>query len=342
MSEEKPVTEQTEKKAKQPLPTDATDLVVSQTVKLGNITVEVSPQGLERFLADNDASALAGNALTRSLYYSEMCRRYEVDPFTKPFDWIEASGKGGNKLTLYPNKEFAAQRRKKDNISIKVIEESVLDGVYRVRVRASQPPFVPVETLALVLPEQPTRQQVVEWAKGVVAMAQAAGRESEDIGTGAMLDPMGRPINPADKGGNMKKAFTAAVRRVTMSLVGCGVDDRREGEDEGGDWDRGPVAPRVVVPPTRVKAQKPQEALPAPQQTQIEAEPVPVPASAPEPAQEPPTAIKSAPTQAPAPAPTPAPTVAPKPQQPAPPAAPTPAPKVTVVGKRAVYIPPRG
>jgi hypothetical protein len=294
--------EKAPKKPKVELPTESTDLVVSQTVKLGNITVEITPQGLERFLVDNDASQLAGNAQTRALYYLEMCRRYGVDPFTQPFDWIPGSdGKG---LTLYPNKEFAAQRRKKSGISCTVLESGVMpsDGtpgpqVYFVRMQGKT----------------------------------IDGRVDEEIGVVPFTDAMGRPIDPMSKSNAMKRAFTQAKRRVTLSLEGCGADEPSRGYNEDTTQSQ-PSQPRVITPPTRLKAapkapELPAEAASAPAAV-LEASPIVVEAQVvPEPAK--------------------VPAVAPVPQrpqittQPGPPSAPTPAPAVTVVGKRAIYIPKR-
>lgn len=302
------------KKPKQELPTDSTDLVVSQTVKLGSIVVDVTPQGLERFLVDNDASQLAGNAQTRALYYLEMCRRYEVDPFTQPFDWIPgADGKG---LTLYPNKEFAAQRRKKSGISCVVVASGVMGPANG----------------------QPGPEVYYVRMKGITT----DGREDEEIGVVPFTDAMGRPIDPMSKANAMKRAYTQAKRRVTLSLEGCGADEPAK-EYDNRDRDQGPSQPRVLTPPTRARAGQKAPELPA------------AASGAPEGSQGPSTAILEAtaePVPQPAaqkPPPSP-PTVAPQPQSPpvpaslthpGPPAPPTPAPQVTVVGKRQVYVPKR-
>ncbi|MBL1176917.1 hypothetical protein [Pantanalinema sp. GBBB05] len=85
---------------------------------------------IEKVIAENgDLSRLT--AVERKVYYLAMCDRYGLDPFSNPFDYLEGKGKS---LKLYPNKRAAEAFGLKHNLSYKITEKSVSDGVAMVTV----------------------------------------------------------------------------------------------------------------------------------------------------------------------------------------------------------------
>jgi hypothetical protein len=125
---------------------------------------------------------------------------------SRPFDYIKVRDpeSGGMKLVLYPNKDWAAQKRAKLKIKLTMVSQEIIHGTYQVMFH------------------------------GVTG----DGRDDTDIGV--------VPYDPTWKGdfraNLIKKAFTQAKRRVTISLAGRGYLDETE-------WDDVPGAKKVNVDP---------------------------------------------------------------------------------------------
>jgi hypothetical protein len=67
------------------------------------------------------------------VYYIQRCERIELDPYSKPFDLLETVDKDGKKkVSLYANKECAAQLIKKDSVSIDRLDVSEENGVCKI------------------------------------------------------------------------------------------------------------------------------------------------------------------------------------------------------------------
>lgn len=129
----------------------------------------------------------------RSKYLWFMAVRMGLDPLTKPFDCIP-DGKG--KVILFANSGCADQLRRRDNVTVRVIEEGFLkvgetirDDVYVVKVEA--------ET--------------------------AGGRSAVNVGAvgvkGLTSEAMANAI---------MKCHTKASRRTTLDLCGLGIPDISE------------------------------------------------------------------------------------------------------------------
>lgn len=79
---------------------------------------------IEQVVLQGDLSKL--NPDQRVLYYNKVCESVGLNPFTRPFDYINLSGK----LTLYAKKDATEQLRKLNGISIEKLESKVIDDLY--------------------------------------------------------------------------------------------------------------------------------------------------------------------------------------------------------------------
>lgn len=88
---------------------------------------------LKKILFKGDLSSLTPEE--QIAYYIQRCERVGLDPYSKPFDFLEIKDKdtGQVKITLYANKEAAAQLIVNRGISIEKIEDSEENGVYKVK-----------------------------------------------------------------------------------------------------------------------------------------------------------------------------------------------------------------
>ncbi len=68
----------------------------------------------------------------RVIYYNKVCESMNLNPLTKPFSYINLSGK----LVLYASKDCTEQLRKLNGISIESLESQLIDDVYIVKARA--------------------------------------------------------------------------------------------------------------------------------------------------------------------------------------------------------------
>lgn len=85
---------------------------------------------IEQVVVMGDLSKL--NPEQRVLYYKQVCESAGLNPFTRPFDYIQLNGK----LTLYAKKDCTEQLRKLNGISIEKLEGQVVDDLYIVKATA--------------------------------------------------------------------------------------------------------------------------------------------------------------------------------------------------------------
>jgi hypothetical protein len=85
---------------------------------------------IEQVVVMGDLAKL--NPEQRVTYYKEVCRSAGLNPYTKPFDYINLNGK----LTLYAKKDCTEQLRKLNGISIEKLESQVIDDLYIVKATA--------------------------------------------------------------------------------------------------------------------------------------------------------------------------------------------------------------
>lgn len=88
---------------------------------------------VERVLIGGDLKAL--NPDERVQYYNAVCQSLDLNPLTRPFEFIELN----RKLVLYAKRECTEQLRKRDRVSVTIVSREVVDGVYVVTARATTP-----------------------------------------------------------------------------------------------------------------------------------------------------------------------------------------------------------
>lgn len=94
----------------------------------------ITPQAaemMETVLVDGDLSKLTPQQ--RFDYYREVCRSLGLNPLTKPFDYINLSGR----LTLYARKDATDQLRKKYDVNIDDVSISTEGDIVIVTVKGS-------------------------------------------------------------------------------------------------------------------------------------------------------------------------------------------------------------
>lgn len=94
---------------------------------------EVALDRFENALLQGDLSELTREE--RKSYYKEVCNSLDLNPLTKPLEYIRMQGD----LTLYATKTAAAQLRKNFRVSIIEVEEEQKWGLYIVKAYAETP-----------------------------------------------------------------------------------------------------------------------------------------------------------------------------------------------------------
>lgn len=161
---------------------------------------------VERVLIGGDLSQLSET--DRLAYYKATCESLGLNPLTKPFDYIELN----NKLVLYAKRDCTDQLRKIHNISVKITNREVVDGVFVVTSQAKTPEGREDESVGAV----PLVKDGGAWRT-----SQGGKRFFESDGTLV-------PLRPEDRANAIMKAETKAKRRVTLSICGLGMLDESE------------------------------------------------------------------------------------------------------------------
>ena len=98
-----------------------------------NITESKPDEIVEQVVIEGDLSKLPPAA--RTAYYMRVCQSLGLNPYTKPFDYIQLGGR----LTLYARRDATDQLRKLHNISIEIVERKMINDIYTVIARAKTP-----------------------------------------------------------------------------------------------------------------------------------------------------------------------------------------------------------
>lgn len=85
---------------------------------------------IEQVVIQGDLSKLS--PIERVTYYKKVCESMNLNPLTKPFDYILLNGK----LTLYATKNCTEQLRKLNGVSIEGLDDKVVDDLYIVKAKA--------------------------------------------------------------------------------------------------------------------------------------------------------------------------------------------------------------
>lgn len=167
----------------------------------------ISPETFEKALVGGDLAGLTPEQRMELL--SGVCKSLELNPLTRPFEYIELDGK----LTLYARKDCTEQLRTKRSISVTIIDKQMVDGVvYCVTAKATTPNGRSDESLGAV----PLVKEGGEWKT-----TQNGKRYFQ--GNGNFIS-----LPPEAKANAMMKAETKAKRRVTLSICGLGMLDESE------------------------------------------------------------------------------------------------------------------
>ncbi len=86
---------------------------------------------MEKALIGGDLAQLSPGE--RLSYYARVCASLQLNPLTRPFQYITFQGK----LTLYASKDCTEQLRKKNNVSVRIVSREVVEGCYVVTARAT-------------------------------------------------------------------------------------------------------------------------------------------------------------------------------------------------------------
>ena len=97
------------------------------------VSANIDVETLESVVLDGDLSKMATKA--RLEYYAAICKSLDLNPLTKPFQYIRFQGK----TVLYATKDCTEQLSKKMRISIEIGEGKILGDSYVVKARATGP-----------------------------------------------------------------------------------------------------------------------------------------------------------------------------------------------------------
>jgi hypothetical protein len=92
-----------------------------------------SPDVMAKVIISGDLSQL--DAKQKVSYYGAVCESVGLNPLTKPFEFINLSGK----LVLYATRNCTDQLRKLYGISVEIVGREVVEDCYVVTARASMP-----------------------------------------------------------------------------------------------------------------------------------------------------------------------------------------------------------
>lgn len=93
---------------------------------------EIDPATLEMVMLGGDLSKL--NSKQRVSYMLATCRSLGLNPLTKPFDFINLSGR----LVMYAKKDCTEQLRSIHSISIEILSAEAVEGIFLVRAKAKK------------------------------------------------------------------------------------------------------------------------------------------------------------------------------------------------------------
>lgn len=182
-------------------------------------------------LAGGDLAKLSPEK--RKFYVRHKADAYGLNHLLEPFALLMLD----NKLTLYVTRAGTDQIRRKENISVRIVNREEHDGMYIVTCQATTP------------------DGRTDEAVGAVPLVQPIGEWKTDARTGRRYfvpDPTGavRGLDPINRANAIMKCETKAKRRATISIAGLGMLD----ESELDGFDEVDTEPRSRV---RVGARRP-------------------------------------------------------------------------------------
>lgn len=143
----------------------------------------VNVDKIEELLATGNIGQF--NSQEKVAYINKICDMMGLNPLTRPFEYVSFQGK----VVLYARKDCTDQLRKIHGVSIRVTNQSVIEGLLTVTVEATD----------------------------------KTGRVDSDMGALSIAGLKGDALANATM-----KALTKAKRRVTLSICGLGILDEME------------------------------------------------------------------------------------------------------------------
>ncbi|WP_121616810.1 hypothetical protein [Virgibacillus halodenitrificans] len=149
---------------------------------------------LEKVNISDDVSMLSEQE--KWLYYQHICERFQLDPSTRPFAFLNFRDTG--KMKLYALRNATDQLRKIHNISVCIArQERIGDYVYLMTARAKT----------------------------------EDGRIDEAVGVVSLRDDYGNILSAKQMANAIMTCQTKAIRRATLSICGVSVLDETEASD---------------------------------------------------------------------------------------------------------------
>lgn len=170
------------------------------------ITTTVDTSIIEKVMLVGDLAQLPPPQ--RVEYYNAVCRSLNLNPLTRPFEYIILDGK----MTLYARRDATDQLRKNNGVSITIVSRERIGDVYVVTARAIEPNGRTDEATGVV----PLVKEGGDWKKSQTGKSYFAGN-------GEWVEFRGSDLANA-----LMKAETKAKRRVTLSICGLGWTDETE------------------------------------------------------------------------------------------------------------------
>ena len=162
----------------------------------------VNVDKIEELLATGNIGQF--NSQEKVAYINKVCDMMGLNPLTRPFEYVSFQGK----VVLYARKDCTDQLRKIHGVSIRVTNQTILEGLLTITVEAQD----------------------------------KTGRVDSDMGALSIAGLKGDALANATM-----KALTKAKRRVTLSICGLGILDETELETmQGPHVDK--ISSQVALP----------------------------------------------------------------------------------------------
>lgn len=108
--------------------------VAERNRQLATIPVKpIDPSAIEQVLAYGDLTKM--NSAQRTTYYVRVCESLGLNPLTRPFEFINLSGK----LVFYARRDCADQLRNLHQVTVAIVSRERIDDVYVVTAKATLP-----------------------------------------------------------------------------------------------------------------------------------------------------------------------------------------------------------
>lgn len=178
---------------------------------------------IELALIEGDLSQLSTEQ--RASHYFKVCESLGLNPYTKPFEYLELDAPGGGKrLTLYTRKDCTDQLRVKRGVTITRLEHQKTEDLYIVTAYGADGTGRQDSAIGAVpIAKEGGFWEDVKSRDGKVVMGDNNKPKRRFVADGTFTVIRGEALANA-----IMKAETKAKRRLTLSLCGLGMTDESE------------------------------------------------------------------------------------------------------------------